>query len=341
MSTVSALCTAAHTVAVRADANSPSSKGTWLASAPARLQVSDSVSWDDPKGDLSSSSDDSGDELMTESGCSTSQILVRPHMLSQHAQQAGALKFGPAAQHAQSMSSGVAKPMSRPDVTHQHDTSARSQDAALEPEQIRPDTMGIPFLSVCVSDEVDQSSESTEQLTARHIKDRYPHLFQICPPLATAESLTVRMQPGTAAEPAADSSMANSLPIRPAAEASMAADSSQDESSAADLTINTEALMAAGSSHMTAVPEAIQMLPAAAVSSSSGCQRHLSESTDLTRAGQDALRKGLLGGGHHHSALRQLLQDTNNELAIRLESGYPGTKLMADKARTASRHKLQ
>ncbi len=344
MSTASALSTDAHTVAVRADADSPSSKGSWLASAPARLHTlhaeSDSESWDDLKDDLSAFSDDNSDELKTEPGCSTSQLLVRPHMLSQHAQQAGALKFGPAAQHAQRMSSGVAELMSPSDVSRQHDTSAHSPDAALEPEQIKPDPLGIQCMSVCVSDEVDQSSESTDQLTAQHIRDRYPHLFQAFPPLAADESLAFRMQPGTAAEPAADSSMADLSPlaIRPAAEASMAADSSQDESSAAKIPVIAEALTAAGGSHMTAVPEAIHMLPAAALSGRSGCQRHLPESEGVARAGQnqDALQKGLLGGGHHDSALRQLLQDTNNELATRLESGYPGTKLMAAKARTAS-----
>ncbi len=342
MSTTSALTTDAHTVAARADAGSPSSKGSWLASAPARLQVpaeSDSESWDDLKDDLSASSDDSSDELMTEPGCSTSQILVRSHMLSQHAQQAGALKFGPGAQHAQRMSSGVAELMSPPDISHQHDTSADSPDTALEPEEVRTDPLGVQCLSVCVSDDVDQSSESSDQLTAQHIRDRYPHLFQTFPPLATAESLTVRMQPGTAAELEADRSMADLSPlaIRPAAEASTAADSSLNESSAAGLTINAEALMEAGGSRMTAVPEAIQMLPAA-LSSSSGCQSHLPESRGVARAGQshNGLQKGLLCGGHHDSSLRQLLQDTNNELAIRLESGYLGTKLMAAKARTAS-----
>ncbi len=340
MSTTSALSTDAHTVAARADAGSPSSEGSWRASAPARLQLpleSDSETWNDLRDDLSASSDDSSDELMSESGCSTSQILVSPHMLSQRAQQAGALKFGPGAQHAQRMSSGVAKLMSPSDIAHQHDTSACSPDAALEPEKLRTDPLGIQCLSVFVSDEVDQSSESADQLTAQHIRDRYPHLFQTFPPLAAAESSTVSMQPGTAAEPAADSSTADVLPMamRPAAEASTAADSSLDELSAVDLTINAEALMEAGGSHMTAVPEAIQILPAA-LSSSSGSQRHLAESKGVTRAGQsqDALQTGLLGGGRHESALRQLLQDTNNELAIRLESGYSGTKLTAAKAGT-------
>ena len=342
MTTASALSTDAHTVAVRADADSPSSKGSWLASAPARLQLpaqSDSESWDDVGDCLSTSSDNSSDELMTESGCSPSRILVRPRMVSQHTQQADALNFGPAAQHAQRMSFGMAKLMSPPDISHQHDTSACSPHAALEPEQVQTDPLGVQCLSVCVSDELNQSSESSEQLTAQHIRDRYPHLFQAFPPLATAESSTVRMQPGTAAEVAADDSMADLSPLamRPAAEASTAGDSSLNESSAADLRINAEALMEAGGSHMTADPEAIQILPAA-LSSSSGCQRHLPESQGVTRAGQsrDALQKGLLGGGHHESALRQLLQDTNNELAIRLESGYSGTKLMAAKARTAS-----
>ena len=344
MSTTSALSTDAHTVAAWAAPDSPSSKGSWRASAPARLQLpaeSDSESWDNLlRDDLSDDfSDDSSDELMSESGCSTSQILTRPHMLSQRAQQAGAFKFGPVAQHAQRMGSGVAKLMSPPHMTHQHDTSACSPDAALEPEEVRTDPLGIECLSICVSDEADQSSESADQLTAQHIRDRYPHLFQTFPPLATAESLTVRMPPGTAAELAADSSMADLVPlaIRRAAEASTAADNSLDESSAADLTINAEALMEAGSRHMTAVPEAIQNLPAA-LSSNSGCQRHLPESRGVARAGQsqDALQKGLLGGGHHDSALRQLLQDTNNELAIRQEYGYSGAKLMVAKARTAS-----
>ena len=345
MSTTSALSTDAHTAAAWAAPDSPSSKGSWRASAPARLQLpaeSDSESWDNLLRDGLSDdfSDDSSDELMSESGCSTSQILTRPHMLSQCAQQAGAFEFGPVAQHAQRMGSGKAKLMSPPHMANQHDTSACSPDAALEPEEVRTDPLGIQCLSVCVSDEADQSSESADQLTAQHIRDRYPHLFQSFPPLATAESLTVRMPPGTAAELAADSSMADLVPlaIRPAAEASTAADSSLGESSAADLMINAEALMVTGGSHMTAVPEAIQMLPAAALSNSSGSQTHLPESKEVARAGQsqDALQKGLLGGGHHDSALRQLLQDTNNELAIRQEYGYSGTKLMVAKARTAS-----
>ncbi len=339
MSTTSALSTDAHTVAARANADSPSSKGSWRASAPARLQLpaeSDSESWDNLlRDDLSDDfSDDSSDELMAESSCSISQVLVRPHMHSQRAQQAGALKLGPAAQHAQRMSSGVAKLMSPPHMTHQHDTSACSPDAALKSEEVHTDPLGIQSLSVCVSDEADQSSESADRLTAQHIRDRYPHLFQTFTPLATAESLMVTMQPGTAAELAADRSMADLSPLAmsPAAEASTAADSSLNESSAADLMINVEALMAAGSSHMTAVPEAIQTLPAA-LSSSSGSQRHLPESKELARVrqSQDALQKGSLGGGHHDSALRQLLQDTNDELATRLESGYSGTKLMAAK----------
>ncbi|KAA6417565.1 MAG: hypothetical protein FRX49_12440 [Trebouxia sp. A1-2] len=336
MSTASALTSDAHTVAARADAGSPSSKGSWLASAPARLQVpvgSDSESWDDVRDDLSATSDDSSDELMTESGCSTSQILTKPRMLSQHAQQAGALTFGPGAQHAQRMSSGqlsatrVAKLTSPPDTSHQHDTSACSPSAALEPEELQTDPLGVQCLSVCVSDEFDHSSESSDQLTAQHIRDRYPHLFQTFPLLATAESLTVRMQLGTVAELAAARSMADLSPLamRPSAEAPAAADSSLDVSSAADLTINAEALMAAGSSHMTAVPEASQISPAA-LSSSSGCHRHLPESRGVARVGQshNGLQKGLLSGNHHDSALRQLLQDTNNELAIRLESCYSG-----------------
>ncbi len=345
MSTASALSTDAHTVAARADADSPSSKGSGRASAPARPQLpaeSDSESWDNLlRDDLSAFSDDSSDELMSESGFSTSQVLARPRMLSQRAQQAGALEFGPGAQHAQHMSDGVAKLMSPPHMTHQHDTSACSPNAALEPEEVQRDSTGFQCLSVCVLNEADQSSESSVQLTAQHIRDRYPHLFQTFPPLATAESLSVRMQSGTAAELAADKSMAGSSPLtmRPAAEASTAADSSLDASSAAELMIDAETLLTAGGSHMTAVPEAIQILPAA-LSSSSDSQRHLPESKGVARAGQsqDALQKGLLGGGYHDSALRQLLQDTNNELAIRLASGYPGTRLLAAKARNASRH---
>ncbi|DBA80815.1 TPA: hypothetical protein ACH3X1_008034 [Trebouxia sp. C0004] len=304
MSTASAMSTDAHTMIIRADADSPSSKGSWLASAPARLQVpleSDSESWYDLRDELSASSDDSSVELMTEPDCSF-QIPVGSED-----------------------SSEVAKPGSPPDDSHQLDTSARRPDAALELEQIRPDPMGIQCLSVC---EVDQSSESTDQLTAQHIRDRYPHLFQTSPPLAAAGSLTVRLQPGTAADPTADSSMADLSPLvmRPAAEASMAADSSQDESLAAEIPVIAEALTAAGGSHMTAVSEAMQILPAAALTGSSGCQRYLPESRDVARAGrsQNALQKGLLGGGHHDSALRQLLQDTNKELAVRLESGYAG-----------------
>lgn len=330
-----------RTALLRVDASSPSSNTCRLASAPARLQLpaeSDCESWDDPSSitnndfsSVSSVSDYTESDLMTQSRCRQTELLVRPHVLPQHAQQAGAFEFEHAPQHAACTDIGTCTQASPLRMLYCH-VPAYSLESALDTDKVRSTESNNLSMSVSESHTDILSDSSPDKLTAQRIRERYPHLFQSPPPLEP-KSEAVTLAPATAAAAVAGSSLDDSSPagVGAAAETPTAADRSRAEPFAASKPLDPEALIleAADNSRVAALPSALQALSVGQVSSSLGCQGLMPGSVPSTgvrarqgraalqigpvRAGlsHDALHMGMQGGDHQDSALRQLLRETN------------------------------
>ena len=354
VSSMSPVSADAHTALLGVNASSPSSNTCRLLSAPARLQLpaeSDLESWDDPTNSDPSSdsshSDYTENDLMTQSKCRQTELLVRPHVLPQHAQQAGAFEFEHGPQHADCTDIGTCTQASPLDMLYCH-VPAHSPDSALDTDKVRSTESSKLSMPVSESHTDILSDDVSDKLTSQRIRERYPHLFQSPLPLEP-ESEAVTSAAATATAAVAGSSLDDSSPagVGAAAEPSTAADRSRAEPFAASEPLDMEAptaadmeaITAADNSRVTALPDA---RPAGEVSSTLGCQGQPPGSVPSTgvrarqgraalqigpsRAGlrHDALHMGIQGGGHQDSPLMRLLRDTNAEMTNSMVDSTPG-----------------
>lgn len=231
---------------------------------------------------------------------------------AQHSQHAGTFDFSAMPQQRQQVVAGLSCDSSLinplPDAVNHHCSPTPHEE-----------TGALPATSAEVSSRADPQADATAELTAQHIRQRYPHLFGCNPTLLQSAS---HAADGTTREPDPSSVLCTA-----AGRTASAASSSQG---ASPTVLSGSSTVSSGSSAIIDTPagaaDEAAACSAALVSQGQGCELRLTVGfTGALRAGQTAVQQGLHAAALHDSPLRLLLKESGAALEGGAQAGMQAT----------------
>ena len=234
-------------------------------------------------------------------------MLAQRTQHAQHSQHAGTFDFSTAAQQRQQSTPGLSC-----------DSSPVSQLPEVRLPTQPEETGALPAAAAEVATRVDPQSAATAPLTAQHIRQRYPHLFDCNPTLLQS------------AYHAADSTTSEQDPssVLCTGHRTASAASSCKEASPTVLSGSSTALPGSSTCADSPAGAAEEAAACSAALASQGQGSEVPRTLGLTgalRAGQTAVREGLHAAALHESPLRLLLRESGVALAGATQAGMQAT----------------